>query len=53
MQLNPHFGLDSSIIDSVIIKWPDGNKQILKNVSADQTIKIDKKNANEKYSWNK
>ncbi len=53
VQLNPHFGLDSSIIDSIIIKWPDGNKQILKNVPADQTIKIDKKNANEKYNWNK
>ena len=53
IQLNPHFGLDSSAIDSVIIKWPDGNKQTLKNVSADQTIKIDKKNAHEKYSWAK
>jgi len=51
IQLNPHFGLDSSMIDSVIIKWQDGNKQTLKNVPTDQTVKIDKKNANEKYSW--
>ncbi|MDQ2863939.1 MAG: FG-GAP-like repeat-containing protein, partial [Bacteroidota bacterium] len=53
MQLNPHFGLDSATIDSVIIKWPDGNKQTLKKVPADQTIKIDKNNASEKYSWDK
>ncbi|HEV8083918.1 MAG TPA: FG-GAP-like repeat-containing protein [Chitinophagaceae bacterium] len=52
IQLNPHFGLDSSVIDSLIIKWPDGSKQLLKNVSTDQTIKIDKKNANERYYWN-
>jgi hypothetical protein len=53
VQLNPHFGLESSMIDSLVIKWPDGNKQTLKKVPADQTIKIDKKNANEKYSWYK
>ncbi|MEP7231641.1 MAG: FG-GAP-like repeat-containing protein [Ginsengibacter sp.] len=52
IQLNPHFGLDSSVIDSLIIKWPDGSKQLLKKVSTDQTIKIDKKNANERYYWN-
>lgn len=51
IEINPHFGLDSSMIDSIIIKWPDGNKQVVKNVSADQTLKIDKKNTNEKYSW--
>jgi len=53
MQLNPHFGIDSTVIDSLIIKWPDGTKQTLKNVSADRTIKIDKKNGNEKYTWHK
>ena len=53
IQLNPHFGLDSSMIDSVIIKWQDGNKQTLKNVPTDQTVKVDKKNANEKYNWSK
>ena len=53
IQLNPHFGLDSSTIDSLVIKWPDGNKQVIKNVPTNQTIKIDKKNATEKYNWQK
>ena len=52
IQLNPHFGLDSiSQIDSLVVKWPDGSKQVIKNVAADQTITVDKKNANETYSW--
>jgi hypothetical protein len=53
IQLNPHFGLDSPMIDSIIIKWPDGSKQTLKNIPSDQILKIDKHNANEKYSWEK
>jgi hypothetical protein len=52
IQLNPHFGLGKiSNIDSIIIKWPDGKKQLLKNIPADQTLKIDKANATEIYSW--
>ena len=52
VQLNPHFGLDSvSVIDSVIIKWPDGKKQLMKNVAPDQTVKVDKKNATLHYDW--
>jgi len=52
IQLNPHFGLgDIAVIDSMVIKWPDGKKQVLKNVSTDQTIKINKANATEIYSW--
>jgi hypothetical protein len=32
IQLNPHFGLGGvSTIDSLVIKWPDGAKQVLKN----------------------
>ena len=51
MQIDPHFGLgDVSIIDSIIIKWPDGKKQVLQNVSANQTITVDIKNANDSYS---
>jgi len=43
IQLEPHFGLDTiSIVDSVIIKWPDGTVQILKDVAANQTIKVNK-----------
>lgn len=52
IQLNPHFGLGNiAIIDSVIVKWPDGKKQVLKKVPTDQIIKIDKANAKDTYSW--
>ena len=48
MQIDPHFGLgDISKIDSLVIKWPDGKKQVLKNVHADQTLTVNIKNANE------
>ncbi|NRF39566.1 FG-GAP-like repeat-containing protein [Pedobacter foliorum] len=50
--LNPHFGLGTvTSVDSLIVKWPDGTKQLMKNVASDQTVKIDKKNAKEKYNW--
>ncbi|MEO6289919.1 MAG: VCBS repeat-containing protein [Ginsengibacter sp.] len=52
IQLNPHFGFgDVKTIDSLIVIWPDGSKQLLKNVSADQTLKIEKKNARDNYNW--
>jgi hypothetical protein len=52
IQLNPHFGLGPvSEVDSVIVKWPDGTKQSILNVRADQTLKIEKKNAKERYDW--
>ncbi|MEO8416255.1 MAG: FG-GAP-like repeat-containing protein [Ginsengibacter sp.] len=52
MQINPHFGLGANDkIDSLIIKWPDGSKQLLKNVAPDQTLEINKKNARDKYDW--
>ncbi|MEJ7912927.1 MAG: VCBS repeat-containing protein, partial [Chitinophagaceae bacterium] len=52
VQLDPHFGLGNvSAVDSVVIKWPDGKKQVLKNISTNQTIKLDKANAVEPYSW--
>ncbi len=52
VQLYPHFGLGNiSTIDSLAIKWPDGKKQILKNVTTDQVINVNIANANEKYSW--
>ena len=51
-QLDAHFGLGSvSKIDSLIIKWPDGKMQLLKNVTTDKTITINKKEAEEKYDW--
>lgn len=46
-----HFGLGNvSTVDSVVIKWPDGRKQIMRNVKADQTLKVDIANAKDKYS---
>ena len=52
IQQNPHFGLgEISTIDSLVIKWPDGSKQSLKNITPDQTIKINKKDAKDRFDW--
>ncbi len=52
VQLNPHFGLgDVSVIDSVVVKWPNGRKQVLPKVAVDQTISISLSNAHETYNW--
>ena len=41
-----HFGLGiNEIIDELIIIWPDGKQQIIQNVSIDQTLALDYKNA--------
>jgi hypothetical protein len=41
-QLIGHFGLGKvSIVDSVLISWPNGKKQKLINVKADQKLKVD------------
>ncbi|MFA6084078.1 VCBS repeat-containing protein [Mucilaginibacter sp.] len=45
-----HFGLGKvNRIDSVIIKWPDGKKQKLLNVKADQKLKINIADAKDNY----
>ena len=37
-----HFGLGSkSEIDEVLIQWPDGKEQVIKNVQADQILSVD------------
>ena len=52
MQIEPHFGLGNiSSVDSLVIKWQDGKEQILKNVKADQTVTINKKDADLFYSF--
>jgi len=52
IQLNPHFGLGNiSVIDSMVIQWPNGKKQVLQNVHTDQTIPVLKINAKTNYSW--
>jgi len=53
IQSNPHFGLDKvSIIDSMVVKWPNGKKQVLRKVHTNQTISVSKANATDNYSWN-
>ena len=52
IQLNPHFGLgDIATIDSLVVKWPDGSKQVVTNVKSNQTIKINKVDARSHYDW--
>jgi len=54
MPVNPQFGLGNiDVVDSVVIKWPDGEKQVINNVAANQILQINKKNARLVYSWSK
>lgn len=49
-----HFGLGNrSNVDSVIIKWPNGKMQLLRNVKANQLLLVDIKNADLSYSFKK
>ncbi len=49
-----HFGLGKvTIIDSLVIKWPNGKMQILQNVKADQLLKVNINNAITNYSFPK
>jgi hypothetical protein len=44
----PNFGLGTlTMIDSLIVQWPDDRVTIVKNVTADQTITLDQKDAQE------
>lgn len=50
--MNPHFGLDTlSLVDSLVVKWPDGSKQVLEKVAANQTVKVAKNDAQDRYTW--
>ena len=51
-QLDPHFGLGNiSKIDSLVIKWQDGKMQVLKNISVDRIITVNKEAADQIYNW--
>ncbi|HVX49055.1 MAG TPA: VCBS repeat-containing protein, partial [Chitinophagaceae bacterium] len=51
-QPGAHFGLGSvNMVDSVIIKWPGGRQQLLRNVKCNQKIKVQYANANQSYTW--
>jgi hypothetical protein len=53
MQDIAHFGLDNvDRIDSLVIKWPNGRKQVLKQIKSNQTIEVATINALENYTWN-
>jgi len=52
MQSIAHFGLGrSGMVDSVVLRWPNGKKQTLKQVKADQVLKVNIVDAQEVYSW--
>jgi hypothetical protein len=52
IQIQPHFGLGAvNTIDSLVVKWPGGKKQVLKNVSANRVITVDINDAKEDYNW--
>jgi hypothetical protein len=52
MQLDPHFGLGKiTNIDSMIVKWPDGKKEIFFDVKTNQRIIANYKNAKQIYNW--
>lgn len=54
MQSDLHFGLGTAaIVDSVIVTWPDNRKQVLKDVKAGQTLRLEQKNATTRYDWTK
>jgi hypothetical protein len=41
VQIDPHFGLGSAkFVDSVVVKWPNGKKQLIPHVASDQKLKV-------------
>jgi ASPIC and UnbV/FG-GAP-like repeat len=54
MQMDPHFGLGkTSRIDSMVVKWPDGKKQVFLDVGTNQRMTVSYKTAKESYNWKK
>ncbi|WP_121356989.1 FG-GAP-like repeat-containing protein [Flavisolibacter nicotianae] len=54
VQLQPHFGLGKATsVDSLVVKWPNGRKQVLRNVKADEVVNVSIANANETYDWSR
>jgi hypothetical protein len=52
MQFIAHFGLgNAATIDSVVIRWPNERKQTLRNIAADQVLKVNIADAEQPYSW--
>ncbi len=52
MSTDVHFGLGkTSEIDSMVVKWPDGRKQVFLHVRANQQLTVSHANAGELYHW--
>jgi hypothetical protein len=52
VQSDAHFGLGATTkVDSVCVKWPDGNKQVLQQVQADQVVTVEHAKATTPYAW--
>ena len=52
VQVDPHFGLSNTkLIDSVIVKWPNGKKQEISHVASNQKLKINIRDAQTPYDW--
>jgi hypothetical protein len=47
-----HFGLKNSMIDSLLVVWPDQHYQLIKNVSANKQMTLEKKNARDSFYFN-
>jgi hypothetical protein len=48
----PNFGLGiNSKVDSIVVKWPNQKKQVLKNITANQILTLNIKNADQDYNW--
>ncbi|HRN55171.1 MAG TPA: VCBS repeat-containing protein [Agriterribacter sp.] len=48
-----HFGVGGhTIIDSVLIIWPNDKCQVLKNIPADQSLKVDIEHADRQWQYN-
>jgi hypothetical protein len=49
-----HFGLGTTpLIDSLIIRWPNNQFQVLRNIQGDRTIELDIRNSNRKADTRK
>ena len=47
-----HFGLDTvSVVDSVVVRWPNGKKQVVLHVKANQLLSVDESAAHIPYSF--
>jgi hypothetical protein len=47
-----HFGLGKdSLLDSVVVRWQNGKKQTLKNIKANQLLKVNINDAKENYTF--